>query len=124
MRSVGISKWIGWALTVVTSLMLMFSAFMKFSGSPELAEGMTHLGLPMELVATIGVLEVISALLYLIPKTSVLGAILLAGYMGGAVLAHLRVGDPVFTQVGLGVAVWAGIYLREPRLWALLPLRR
>ena len=62
-------------------------------------------------------------MVYLIPQTAVLGAILLAGYVGGAICTHWRVGDPFIVQIVLGICVWLGLYLREPRLKALLPLR-
>jgi hypothetical protein len=68
-------------------------------------------------------LELSCTAIYLIPATSVLGAILLAGYMGGAICTHWRVGDPFFAQAAVGFFVWLGLYLREPRLKALIPLR-
>jgi len=97
---------------------------MKFAGGSELEQGMNHLGLALNLVSTIGFIEIACTVIYLIPRTSILGAILVTGYMGGAILAHLRVGDPVLTQVMVGVIAWAGVYLREPRLWVLLPIKR
>jgi uncharacterized membrane protein YphA (DoxX/SURF4 family) len=96
---------------------------MKLAGPPQLAEGFGHLGLPARLAVPLGVLEIAVALLYLVPRTAVLGAILAAGYMGGAILAHVRVGDPFLVQVLIGAAFWGGLYLREPRLRALIPLR-
>lgn len=62
-------------------------------------------------------------MLFLIPRTAVLGAILLAGYMGGAIATHVRIGEPFIMQAGVGVLAWLGLYLREPRLRALIPLR-
>jgi DoxX-like protein len=62
--------------------------------------------------------------IYAIPRTAVLGAILLTGYIGGAICTHLRVGDPFFMQIGFGILVWLGLYLREDRLKELIPLRR
>lgn len=72
----------------------------------------------------LGVLELACTVIYLIPATSVIGAILLAGYMGGAICTHWRVGDPFVIQIVLGVFAWLGLYLRDDRLKALLPLRR
>lgn len=115
---------IGQILTAVIGALLLFSGVMKLVGGPEVAQGFAQLGLPESLRVPIGILEIACVVFYLIPQTAVLGAILLAGYMGGAILTHLRVGDPVYAQIAIGLLVWLGIYLREPRLKALLPLRR
>jgi hypothetical protein len=85
---------------------------------------MAKLGWSDKLAIALGVTEILSTILYLIPQTSVLGAILVTGYMGGAIATHLRIGEPFFVQAGIGVFVWLGLYLREPRLRALLPLRK
>jgi hypothetical protein len=90
---------------------------------PEVAQGMSHMGLPESLILPLGVLELLCVVAYLVPRTSVLGAILLAGYMGGAILTHLRVGEAVYLQIAIGILAWLGLWLREPRLRALLPLR-
>jgi uncharacterized membrane protein YphA (DoxX/SURF4 family) len=103
--------------------MLLMSGVMKLRGGPELAQGMAHLGLPESMVVPLAILEIACVVVYLVPATSVLGAILLAGYMGGAICTHWRVGDPFVVQAALGFFVWLGLYLREPRLRALLPLR-
>jgi hypothetical protein len=96
---------------------------MKWKGGEELAKGMAHLNLPDTMIQPLALLEVSCVAIYLFPPTAVLGAILLAGYMGGAICTHWRVGDPFFVQIGLGVAVWLGLYLRESRLRSLLPFR-
>jgi uncharacterized membrane protein YphA (DoxX/SURF4 family) len=101
----------------------LFSAIMKLKGGPELEEGMAHLGLPASMVQPLAILELVCVVVYLIPMTSVIGAILLAGYMGGAICTHWRVGDPFLAQIGIGIAVWLGLWLREPRLRSLMPLR-
>lgn len=116
--------WVGWAITVIVSLLFLFSAVMKLMGLPEVKEGMAQLGLPESLLKPLAILEAACAVVYLIPVTSVLGAILLTGYIGGAICTHWRVGDPFLTQVALGIVVWLGIYLRDARLKALIPLRR
>jgi len=116
--------WAGYIMSALPVLMLLFSAAMKFAKPPPVVEGFKHLGLPESIVFGLGVLEVSCTLLYVVPRTSVLGAILLTGYLGGAVLAHLRVGDPFFAPVILGVLLWGGLFLRDPRLRALIPLRR
>lgn len=115
--------WAGWVISVLPSLVFVMSAVMKFMGGPEIAKGVEHLGLRTSMVLPLAVLEITCVLIYLIPPTAVLGAILMAGYVGGTIITHWRMGEPVFVQIGLGVALWLGLYLREPRLRALIPLR-
>ena len=87
-------------------------------------EGTVQFGYPEHLATPIGLVLVAATLLYIVPRTAVLGAILLTGYLGGATASHVRVEDPFFLfAAGFGVMVWAGLYLREPRLRALLPLK-
>ena len=115
--------WSGRILSAVPVLMLLMSAVMKFAQPPPVVEGFAHLGLPQKLAVGLGVLELVCTMLYVIPRTAVLGAILLTGYLGGAILTHLRVGDPFIGPLVFGVLVWAGLFLREKRLRALIPLR-
>jgi DoxX-like family len=103
---------------------LVFSAVMKLVGGAEVKQGIAHLGLPESMLTPLSILELACAVVYLIPAIAVLGAILLTGYIGGAICTHWRVGDPFFIQIALGIFVWLGIYLREERLKALLPVRR
>ena len=116
--------WVGRALSLLIVLQFCFSAFMKFSQNPKVFEGMVHLGIPNSLVLTIGILELLCTVLYAIPATSVLGAILLTGYLGGAICSHLRVGDAVYLQSILGVVIWFALFLRDKRLRDLIPLRK
>jgi hypothetical protein len=116
--------WTGRVITGLVSLLFLFSAAMKFMGGAEVKEGMTHLGLSESMIIPLGILEAACTVIYLIPATSVLGAILLAGYIGGAICTHWRVGDPFLPQVAVGLVIWLGIYLREPRLKALIPIRK
>jgi len=115
--------WTGRVLSALPVLMLLFSASMKFTNSPELTKGMDHLGWPANAAIALGITELVCTILYAIPQTSVLGAILLTGYMGGAIATHARIGEAFYIQAGLGVLIWLGLYLREPRLWAILPWR-
>jgi hypothetical protein len=115
--------WVGRVISVLASLVFGVSAFMKVKGGAEVTQGMAHLGLPESLIMPLAILEISCVAIYLIPATSVLGAILLTGYLGGAICTHLRVGDPFFIQIALGIFVWLGIYLRENRLKGLIPLR-
>ena len=119
----GKMMWAGRVISGLLSLLFAMSAVMKLKGGAGVMEGMAHLGLPASLIVPLGILEISCIVIYLIPATSVLGAILLTGYIGGAILAHLRVGDPFFFQIVLGVCVWLGLYLRENRLRELVPLR-
>ena len=117
------ARWTGWILTALPFLMLVLSAVMKLTNGPGVAEGMQHFGIPATLTAGLGILELACAVLYAIPRTSVLGAILVTGYLGGAILTALRVGDSVYVQAVLAILAWGGLYLRDPRLRALLPLK-
>ena len=115
--------WVGRAISALVSLLFAMSAVMKFRSGPEVVQGMVHLGLPESLIMPLGMLELLCVVTYAIPATSVLGAILLTGYIGGAICSHLRVGDPFFVQIVLGIVVWLGLYLRETPLRTLVPLR-
>jgi hypothetical protein len=123
MATGGRRVWVGRAISVLASLVFLLSASMKLRGGPELAQGFAHLGLPESMGLPLAILEIGCVVVYLIPVTSVVGAILLTGYMGGAICTHWRVGDPFVVQIALGILVWLGLYLREQRLKALLPLR-
>jgi hypothetical protein len=116
--------WVGRVLSALPVLLLTFSAVMKFTRSPQVMEGfVTKFGYPEGSLLPIGVVELVCALLYAVPRTSVLGAILITGYMGGATATHVRVSDAWVGAVVVGVVAWAGLYLREPRLRSLLPVR-
>ena len=115
--------WIGRAVTVLAVVPFAMSAFLKLWPNPDYGQQLAHLGLSENLMLTLAILELLCIVLYLIPQTSILGAILFTGYLGGAISIHLRVGDPVYIQAALGGLVWLGIYLREPRLRNILPLR-
>ena len=115
--------WIAWIMSGLPVLLLLMSGVMKLVKPAFVADGFNHLGLPEQLTLPIGILELACTVIYLIPRTSVLGAILLTGYLGGAILTHLRVGEAVVAQVIFGVVIWGGLFLRDPRLRALIPLR-
>lgn len=118
------TRWTGWILGVIPCLLLMFSAGMKLMRPPEVIRGFTDLGWPDRLAVPIGVVELVCTILYLVPQTAVLGAVLLTGYLGGAMATHVRLGQPFHMQFLIGVVLWLGLYLRDRRLRALLPLRR
>ena len=112
--------WIGRALSILVSLLFAFSATLKLIGSPEVVKGMEHLQLPQSLMRPLGVLELSCAVVYLIPQASVLGAILLTGYIGGAMLTHLRIGEPIYLHIVIGIVAWLALYFRRPQLHAVL----
>jgi hypothetical protein len=116
--------WAGRIASAIPVLMLLFSGIMKLVKPAMVVQEFSRLGYPENLVIVIGVLELVCTVVYAIPRTSVLGAILLTGYLGGATATHVRIGDPFFGPVVFGVLVWLGLFLSEERLRELLPLRR
>jgi hypothetical protein len=120
--------WIGRVLSALAILFLAFDAVIKVLTLPIAVEGTTQLGYPESAVFVIGIIELVCLALYVIPQTSILGAILFTGYLGGAIATHVRIGSPLFTHIlfpiYVAVLIWGGLYAREPRLRALLPLRR
>lgn len=115
--------WAGRILSALPVLMLVFSAVLKFMKPASVVEGFARYGYPEDLIRILGILELLSSVIYVIPRTSVLGAILMTGYLGGAIATNVRVGDPsFFIPVLLGVLVWGGLYLRDGRLSALIPV--
>lgn len=115
--------WFGWILCVLPVLVLLFSGTMKLLKSPDVVKGFEHLGYPPDLARPIGIVEVACALIYLFPRTAVLGAILVTGYMGGAIATHVRLGEPIYLQAAFGVLVWLALFLRESRVRSLIPIR-
>lgn len=116
--------WSGRALSGLVGLMLVFSASMKLKNAPEVAEQLVgKFGYPQDVIVTLGVVEIGCVIVYLIPQTAVLGAILLTGYLGGATATHVRISDPFISPVIGGILVWLAIFLRDPRIRALVPWR-
>jgi hypothetical protein len=114
----------GYIASAVPVLLLLFSGAMKLSKSPDVVKGFTDLGWPESLALALGIVEITCTVIYAIPRTSVLGAILLTGYMGGAIATHVRIGELFIVQAALGVLVWLGLYLRDARVRSLIPLRK
>lgn len=119
-----LTLWIGRGLSGVFALFMALEVAMKLMRLPVVAQTLAGLGWP-DLGFQIGVLELVILVLYLVPATSVLGAILMTGLLGGAIATHLRVGSPLFTHIlfgaYLGLIAWAGLWLRNPRLRAVMP---
>ncbi len=116
--------WGGRIATLIPTFMLLMSAAMKFIQPTGSDEGLAHLGWTADKMYAIGILEIAVAIIYLIPRTAVVGAILVTGYLGGAIATHVRVGDPFIIPAALAVLAWLGVYLREPRLKLLIPFRK
>ena len=116
--------WAGYVMSVLPALLLCISAFMKFTRAPPVIEGFVKFGYPESVLLGIGIVEVLCTILYSIPRTAVLGAILLAGYLGGATFTHVRVGDPYFATIIAGILVWGGLFLRNEHVRTLIPLRQ
>jgi hypothetical protein len=111
---------VGWVLTALLGLFLIVgSAVGKFIEWEGKAEMFAKFGITTELVFKIGILEVIITVLFLIPRTAFLGAILLTGYLGGAMFVHIRVGDPFVMPLVMGVVIWVALALRRPEIWRL-----
>lgn len=115
----------GWVLSILAGLSLLASSIFKFMPpmNAEAEQALQHIGWRADQLGTLGILEIASAILYLIPQTAVIGAILISGYMGGAIATHLRVGDPVVVQAIIPIVAWLGLWLRDGRLREILPLR-
>lgn len=118
--------WTGYAMSILPALFLLMDGVMKLFKPESVVKATTQLGYPESVLFGLGLVLLASTILYLIPRTSVLGAILLTGYLGGAVSAHVRAGDgpfPVLFPAVFGALLWGGLVLRDARLRALLPLR-
>jgi hypothetical protein len=116
--------WTGRILSALAVLMLLFSGTMKLIKPAPVIEGFARYGYPERLILLVGFLEIACTIVYAIPRTTVLGAILMTGYLGGATASNVRIGDPSYVvTVFLGVLVWLGLYLRDQRLRALIPLK-
>lgn len=120
-------QWIGRALTGLAALFLLFDSTGKLLQVQPVIDGTLSLGYPRDLVFTLGVILLACVLTYIIPRTAVLGALLLTAYLGGAVATQVRVAAPLFTHIlfptYLGVILWGGLLLRDSRLRTLLPIR-
>lgn len=120
--------WIGRTLSGLAILFLAFDTIIKVLRLPIAVAGTTELGYPEHTVFVIGIIQLVCLVLYVIPRTSVLGAILFTGYLGGAVATHVRIENPLFTHVlfpiYVGILLWGGLYARDERLRALIPIRR
>jgi len=122
------SRRAGITLSIIAVLFLLFDSTIKLIGIEAVAQSLTQLGYPVSLALAIGLIELICITAYVIPRTSFFGAILLTGYLGGAVATHVRISSPLFSHVlfpiYVGLLIWGGLYLRDARLRDLIPFRR
>lgn len=120
--------WTGRVLSTLAILFLAFDCAIKLMQVPQAIEGTTQLGYPASVIFPLGIIQLICLVIYAIPQTSVLGAILWTGYLGGAIATHVRLGNPLFTHILFPVYValllWGGLYFRNHYLRALLPFQR
>ena len=119
--------WAGRIISALAILFLTFDSIIKVLNLAPAVEATTQLGYPASLVIGLGLLELACLIVYVIPRTSVLGAILLTGYLGGAIATQVRAGSPLFSVVFpliISALIWGGLFLRDERLRALIPLRK
>jgi hypothetical protein len=118
---------VGRVITALGVLFLVFDTAIKFTHAPVVAESMTQLGYPVSSALGIGILELICLVVYLVPRTSVAGAILMTGYLGGAIASQVRAGNPLFSHVlfptYIAALVWVGLYLRDARVRSIISSR-
>ena len=121
------NPWPGRVLTALPVLFLAFDVTIKLMKIQPVVDSFTQLGIPVELARVVGTVELICLALYCIPRTAVLGAMLLTGYLGGAVLTHLRIGSPLLSHtlcpIYIGIMLWGALWLRDLRVRVLIPLR-
>ena len=109
-------KIIGWVLTALIGALFLFSAFMKFKGSPEAEQGAAAMGLTADTIKLIGAVELLSLVLFVIPRTGIIGTLLLAAYLGGAIATHLEHAQPFIMPVIIQAVVWITAFIRFPEL--------
>jgi hypothetical protein len=121
------NPWPGRVLTALPVLFLAFDVTIKLMKIQPVVDSFTQLGIPVELARVVGTVELVCLMLYCFPRTAVLGATLLTGYLGGAVLTHLRIGSPLLSHtlfpIYVGIMLWGALWLRDLRVRALIPLR-
>ena len=122
-----IQLWSGRVLSALAVLFLLFDVTLHLLRPSFVIEGTKQVGFPVDVILPLGIIQLVCLILYVIPRTAVLGAILWTGYLGGAVATHVRVADPLFSHIlfptYVAMLLWGGLWLREQRLRALVPVR-
>jgi xanthine/uracil/vitamin C permease (AzgA family) len=117
--------WIGRVMSALPALLVLMSSVMKLIKMAAVVEGFARAGLSERLIIPVGIIELTCVIVYVIPQTAVLGAILMTGLLGGATITTLRIGDPTYPMpVVLGMLAWGGLFLRDTRLRELIPIRK
>lgn len=120
--------WTGRIVGAVAVLFLLFDGIIHLMKPAPVVESFAQLGYPVKLAVGLGIAELLCLALYVIPRTAILGAVLLTGYLGGAIASHLRIGDPLFSHVlfpvYVAILIWGGLFLRDERLRGLIAARR
>lgn len=116
--------WVGWVISGLCILFLLFDAVMKIIKEIHSVQGSAQLGWPEHAIQPIGVALLIGTLLYAIPRTAVLGAVILTGYLGGAIAIMVRAEQQLYFALAFGLLVWLGLYLRNEKLRELLPFTK
>jgi hypothetical protein len=117
--------WTGRVMSALPVLLVLFGSIVKLMKTAAVMEGFARAGVPERLIVPVGVIELICVIVYVIPQTAVLGAILMTGLLGGATVTNLRIGDPTYPMpVVLGMLAWGGLFLRDTRLRELIPIRK
>jgi hypothetical protein len=117
--------WIGRVMSALPALLVLFGSVMKLMKTASVVEGFIRAGVPERLIIPVGIIELVCVIVYVIPQTAVLGAILMTGLLGGATITNLRIGDPTYPMpVVLGMLAWGGLFLRDTRLRELIPIRK
>ena len=120
-----ITLWIGRVMSALPVLLVLFGSVMKLMKTASVIEGFVRAGVPERLIIPVGIIELVCVIVYVIPQTAVLGAILMTGLLGGATITTLRVADPTYPMpVVLGMLAWGGLFLRDTRLRELIPIRK
>jgi hypothetical protein len=117
--------WIGRVMSALPVLLVLFGSVVKLMKTASVVEGFVRAGVPERLIIPVGIIELVCVIVYLIPQTAVLGAILMTGLLGGATITNLRIGDPTYPMpIVLGMLAWGGLFLRDTRLRELIPIRK
>jgi hypothetical protein len=117
--------WIGRVMSALPVLLVLFGSVVKLMKTASVVEGFVRAGVPERLIIPVGIIELVCVIVYVIPQTAVLGAILMTGLLGGATITNLRIGDPTYPMpVVLGMLAWGGLFLRDTRLRELIPIRK